>query len=340
MQALQLRKYSLAFAATLPCLIVGCGSTGLTVPVMRPAEVNLSDIEKIAVGDIRGKQGASFSAELTKALFNTGRFDMLDHANLERRLSANNLTLEVFFGGGNQQQVKEVFGATAFISGDITTLDYDEKISKSESSKKDKKTGKETVTRTYTRKGTARMAATLQLVDLRTSQILMIKEFTAKKTKKERSVNDPRPDRIDRSPLFRSCRREMIKAFVRMITPRMESVRVAFETDGKIPLLQQGFGKIRVGNWQAAIDLFRQGTESPQSEVVHKAFYNLGLAYLYTDEFDKSRIAFREAYARKPDKKYVQALRSVDARIAERRRLREQGLLEEGLLDEGSETSP
>ena len=327
MQTLQ--KYPLTLVAIVSLVALGCSSTRLTVPILRPAEVNLSDFGKIAVGNIRGREGATLSAELTKALFDTERFEVLNHANLERRLSASNLTLEVFFEGGNQEQVKEVFGATAFISGDITNYDYDEETSKSESSGKDKKTGQVTVTRTYTRKGTARMAATLQLVDLRTSKILTIKDFTAKKTKKKKSVNDPDPDTIDRSALFRSCRQQMTKAFVRMITPHTEKVQATFETDGKIPVLQQGFNRAKVGQWQAAIDLFRQGTESPQSQVVHKAFYNLGLAYLYTNQFDKSRSAFEEAYARKPDRKYEKALRKVDARIENSRRLQEQGLLKE-----------
>ena len=321
-----LQKHSLLFAAIPFFVALGCSSTRLTIPVVRPAEVDLSDFERIAVGDIRGREGAPFSAELAKALLDTERLEVLDHADLERRLSANNLALEVLLEGGNQEQVKEIFGATAFISGEVTNSDYDEEMSESASSTVEWDAGRISFRRTYTRTGTARMAATLQLVDLRTSKIVTIEDFHAEEISMNRSVNDPEPAGIDPSPLFRSCRAQMIQAFVRMITPLTKYVQVAFARDGRSPVLKQGFNKARAGQWQEAIDLFRQGTDSPNSQVVHKAYYNLGLAYLYTDQLDKSRGAFQEAYARSPERNYERALRRVDARIADRRRLHEKGL--------------
>ena len=320
-----LQKHSLLFAAIPFFVALGCSSTRLTIPVVRPAEVDLSDFERIAVGDIRGREGAPFPAELAKALLDTERLEVLDHADLERRLSANNLALEALLEGGNQEQVKEIFGATVFISGEVTNSVYDEEITQSSSSRLDTEAGRLSFTRTYTRIGTARMEATLRLVDLRTSRVVTVKDFRAEETRKNRSINDPEPDWIDRSPLFEACRAQMIQAFMRMITSHTRYVQVAFERDGRIPVLQQGFDKARTGQWQEAIDLFRQGTGSSHSQVVHKAFYNLGLAYLYTDQLVKSRNAFEEAYARTPEKDYQRALRRVNARIEDRRRLHEQG---------------
>ena len=315
-------KCSLAVVAL--SFIVGCSSTRLTIPLRAPVEVNLADFDKIAVGDFAGREGATLSAELTKALSASDRFEVLNHATLERMLSANGLTLDLVLGVGNQEQVKEVFGATAFISGEVTTFDYDEEITESESSTleldADQMGGRMSFKRTYAREGTARMAATLQLVDLRTSKIVMIKDFRAEETWTNRSVN-AEPSGIDRSPLFTSCREQMIQALLRMITPPpTKYVQVSFQTDDRIPLLQQGFTQAKTGHWQEAIDLFHRGTESSHSQVVHKAFYNLGLAYLYTDELDTSRSAFEEAYARKPDRKYAKALRRVKALIEDRRR--------------------
>ena len=314
-----LQEYLLVLAAILLSVTLGCSSTRLTVQVVRPAEVDLSDFGRIAVGEIRGREGAPFSAELTKALLDTERFEVLDHANLER-ISANSLAPEVLF---------EIFGAAAFISGEVTISDYGEEMTESASSTVEWDANRISFTRTYTRTGTARMAATLQLVDLRTSKIVTIKDFHAEEMSTSRSVNDPEPGWIDPSPLFRSCRAQMIQAFVRMITPLTKYVQVTFERDDRSPVLKQGFNKARSGQWQEAIDLFRQGTESSHSQVVHKAYYNLGLAYLYTDQFEKSRGAFQEAYGRSPEQNYAKALRRVDARIADRRRLQVQGLADE-----------
>ena len=35
-------------------LFIGCGGTGLFVTVTQPAEINLKDFDKIAVGEIKG----------------------------------------------------------------------------------------------------------------------------------------------------------------------------------------------------------------------------------------------------------------------------------------------
>ena len=45
---------------------------------------------------------------------------------------------------------------------------------------------------------------------------------------------------------------------------------------------------------------------------------------MYTDRFDQSRTALREAYARKSSGKYRNAIMELDKRVEEKRRLEEQ----------------
>ena len=60
------------------------------------------------------------------------------------------------------------------------------------------------------------------------------------------------------------------------------------------------------------------------SPLVHKAYYNLGVSYMYMDQFDHARNALEEAYARKAEGKYQKAITSLNRRIEDKRRLEDQ----------------
>ena len=57
-------------------LLVGCGAlTSVSVPVTRPAEVNLKDFDKIAIGEITGSESGVTSAhrKRNRALCEVGK---------------------------------------------------------------------------------------------------------------------------------------------------------------------------------------------------------------------------------------------------------------------------
>ena len=311
-------------------LFTGCGSTGLYVTVTQPAEINLKDFDKISVGEIKGsgsgvlsalsdlvrvvgggetKDSGShkFSAELTQVLFESKRFEVLDHESLKTGFGQNNRT-----------------GNIALISGTISEYNYREDLTHKDVEKKDKKTGEVDTTRTYYREGIAKVSVSLRIVDLRTSKILATRKFDKSESAKE-SRKNLKPPRIDRSRLFEACRTQIIRSFMRMIVPYTERVYISFETDKKIPELERGFRMVKLGNWDTALDIFQRVTETyPNSPLVHKAYYNLGLSYMYTDQFDQARTALEEAYARKSETKYLNAIKKLNARIKDTRRLEEQ----------------
>lgn len=61
-----------------------CASTKLMVSVTRPAKVNLKKFKKIAMAEIDGNGGRDLGEEITQALFDSGRFEILDRENLRR----------------------------------------------------------------------------------------------------------------------------------------------------------------------------------------------------------------------------------------------------------------
>ena len=168
---------------TISGLISGCGGRSISFLVTRPAEVNLSEYDKITIGDIKGSgsgfvsklsdlgkflQGVEsrdtwvrkFSAEVAQALTHSGRFELLDYENLKS-------------GGGRDDDS----GSVVLISGGVLVYDYDEEDTGKDDEKKSKKTNKKTDSRQYAFKGSAHVEVQLRIVDLSTSRILATRNF-------------------------------------------------------------------------------------------------------------------------------------------------------------------
>ena len=307
-------------------LFMGCG-TSIRVPVIRPAEINLKSYGTIALGEIKAQGDIKAQEDISDIKLGplsiniSNKEDKKDFyftLQLTQALKATRFKVLAYDG-----LITSSEGGVAVVSGQID-YEYDEDMTKSESKKKDKKTGEVKTTLTYTRKGSAKVKAVLQVIDGRTKEILTIKDFTREASDSEKREN-AYPKSIDKDRLFKSCRVQIVQSFIRVIVPYTEMVSVAFETDDKMPELERGYNMVKEGNWDAAIDLFSQATEIySNSPLVHKAYYNLGVSYMYMDQFDQARSALEEAYARKAEGKYQKAITSLNRRIEDKRRIEEQ----------------
>ncbi len=74
----------------LTVVIAGCGTSSIYINVKRPAEINLKEYRKIAIGDIVDQYGRKsdhakdMANEITSVLFTSGQFDILDREHLAR----------------------------------------------------------------------------------------------------------------------------------------------------------------------------------------------------------------------------------------------------------------
>src|SRR5437879_4719251 len=83
------RKWAAVLIAAVASAVVstGCGVQTIRVQRMKPAEVNLARYKTVAVAAISGPGGRAFADVLTQALFDSGRFQVVDRQNLERVLN-------------------------------------------------------------------------------------------------------------------------------------------------------------------------------------------------------------------------------------------------------------
>jgi len=310
---------------TILLFMYGCGTTRLMVPVTRPAEVNLSKFKTIAIGDITGNGGQDLAEDLTARLFQSGRFEVLDRQHLERILKEHNLSFSGLVDETYAAGLGELFGTSALVFGRVAKYEYKEDLTDEKYETTDKK-GKVTKHTEYTRTGKINMDVSLQITDLTTGKIIAVKKIS--KSNGERKTNiDDQPEKIDKDKWLRWGYQAVAGEFMKMIAPYQEKVEVKLLTDGDMPELESGINLAKIGQWDTAIGFFEQAIKNNEMNPkvkIDKAWFDLGVAYEYTYQFDKAEEAVMKAYTINADKDYAEELKSIKRLQSEQEKLNEQ----------------
>ena len=197
--------------------ITGCAGRSVSILVTRPADINLGDYDRIAIGEIKGAgsgfvsklddfgkylQGVEprdawirrFAAEMSQALAQSDQFEILDYESL-------------MAGRGREDDI----GNVVLISGGLLAYDYDEEDTSEDA--KDEKTNRKTKRLEYRRKGTAHVEVQVRVVDLQTSTILASSNFSGRKTIRTSGKTPAKAsiDNADRRRLFAACRADIVR---------------------------------------------------------------------------------------------------------------------------------
>ncbi|MBI3005620.1 MAG: hypothetical protein HYY49_09430 [Ignavibacteriales bacterium] len=301
-------------------LFVQCGTTMITVPVMRPAEINLGKLKKVAVGRVSGEAARDVEDDLIGQLIESNAFEVLDRSNLDKIIREYRLSMSELIDEKTALQLGSLIGAAALIFARVADHRYNEQVLQGEPYKD--KEGKTHVR--HTREGKARVTINFRITDLTTGRFIFSKDITHDALAQTSAV-DGRPPRIEDEDLLRSARRNIVRQFVSRIAPHWESVRVKMLTDSEMPELESGVSYAKIREWDRAIELFTSATEKYAGhESRHKAFYNLGVAYEFSARFEEAVAALHKAYELKADSEYLAEIESCRRREREYKKVQEQ----------------
>ncbi len=290
----------------------------MTVPVTRPAEINLRGINRIAVGDITGEGGPVIADLLTSRLFESGKFELVDRNQLKKIMDEQKLSLSGAVDEKTAATLGQLIGAASLVYGNVSSNKYDLKTTY-----KDWKDREGRLHKTYYKTGTAKLSITLKVVGLTTGKIVAVKTIS-REAKEENNADDGLPEDPDEDAVRSAAVNAVIGDFMKMIAPYTEYVVVAFApTDSKLPELETGVNLCKAGKWSDGVEQFKSATKKNPAH--DGAWYNLGLAYQYSSMFKEAEDAFNEANKIKSSKKYLQAISNVKRMAAERKKLEEQG---------------
>lgn len=304
-------------------ILVGCAPTA-KVPVMKPAEINLGDIRKVAIGDIKGNTGKDFADIITSKLFESGKFDVLDRENINSLLEEHKLGMSGIVDESTAMQMGKVIGASALIAG------------KAES-KKDIKRWKGDPWRDksgylhepHKIKVTVQVTSILKVIDMTSGKILAVKTFE-KEDHKTRRENDQWPAIPDVSEYEKNFANEIASEFLKMIAPYTIYVDVSFEKT-KIPQGMAGIEYAKNGLWEEALEQFKLATEANQSDMA--SWHNLGVGYQYNYNFSKAIEAFKKCNILEPVGECIDNIGQVKQMETEQKKLEAQGALISRAID-------
>lgn len=303
------------YAVCLSLLFVAGCAPGVRVPIVRPAEVSLAGIKSVAVADIEGSEGRALSDLLSQKLFESRYFEVLDRQFTRTLIREHNLDLSGAIDGRTSARFDKLLGSSALIFG-RSHGQYRQvtEMGKPYDCKKDKKC------REFRKIGQGRVETSLRVVDLETGRILAIKSYVDEASETTRDV-DRWPYDVDEARLMAGILDKTARRFMRMIVPYTEYVYVKF-ADSDLPEMKAGIASAQSGQWVNAATRFQNAVNANQQD--GDAWYNLGLALMYTNRFDEAVGAFTRSNVLKPSSRCAGQIASCERLRADREELEAQ----------------
>lgn len=299
--------------------VAACSATTIQVPRLKPAEINLGPVKKVAIGAIEGDGGEDISDKLTQAIIGTGIYEVLDRKHLaeiarEKNIQANDPGAA--FG--------PMLGAAALVFGRITQNGYTENV-----------TGDQQVCMagnrqvpctTYTRAGKHAVSVSFKIIDAASGKVLAIKLVNGvaqarRQVVVQEAMTTNRQALAGIIPPFEDVQQfqiaatdDMVKFFMRMIAPFTITVPVVlYEQDSQAS--KNGVTAAKAGDWATAIDAFKsalkQASASPDLEVQARAHYNIGVALGYSGSYSEGIAEIQRAISLKPDDVFQKEIENI-----------------------------
>lgn len=161
-----------------------CGVPKVTVKVLRPPDLDLKGIEKIAVADFQGPgwSGSQAASMLTAKLFDAGRFQIVEREKLAGVLEEQALSLSGVVDKQSAAEVGKILGVDAIVYGEVTSYQTGDPIEGSKF-RKVVKSGEykkeEVVSDQPYRVRTATVGIGFRIVDVNTGQLKMARTGSA-----------------------------------------------------------------------------------------------------------------------------------------------------------------
>jgi len=276
--------------------LCGCGQSSV-VRVTRHGGIALDSSVVLALGNISGDQEKEFRNDLRKALRATSDLRMLKeeprqetttdsmYATIARALAETKQTLVVITGRykvDTDTKHLEKYGAN--------------------------NTRKEYIEKTFTGR------FSFHLSGFGNSTLSFSREIqaTSSEEKEPNWLLYAIVDAIRTDPLYESVRGKVIDAFVYELHPHEEVYNATFFYDSEMPELETGISHANIGQWDKAIELFMSVPEKyPKNQNIHKAYYNLGIAYKWNYMFSEARENLEKAYLLKNSSEYYDEIQRL-----------------------------
>jgi len=296
------------------CLIVliavtGCSTVKVPIEVVHPAEINMKAYDQIAISDINGNLGDSFADNLKQKLVESERFKVIDRTRMREILKELKMSQSDLTDPRKRAKLGKLMSASALITGSAKG-NYREGTFQKNTKCFDLLTQSLYDCIKYTREGIYTTAGGIDIIDVQTGELLRSKALNAKR-KETNTAKNGIPEMIDKDALIAVAMNENVDMIVRAITPWKQTINAPFTKVKKIPELERGINRARLGKIDEALEIFEAACKKAEMNTelkpkeISEALWDLGLALEYTEQFDKARDVFEKGYEYYPDKPLI-----------------------------------
>lgn len=312
-------------------LLVSACAVRVPIEVTHPAEIDMTRYKEVAILEIDGNMGRDFSDGLKNALVEGERFKVVDRNRMSQIMKELNISQSDLADEKKRLKLGKLMSASALISGHAEG-DYKEQDTSMRMTCK-YTNGQQYPCTMYGIKGVFKTGGSIDVIDVQTGQILRSKVIKASCEKKSQSyIADTPAPAIDSDALKTQCLNTNVNTFLKAISPWKEIVQVLFMNDEKIPDLDKGINQAKIGDLKEAINTFASAAKAAEGSKIEaksiaKAYWNMGLAYEYSWEFDKAKEMFKKALSLDPSasERISKEMSNCDRLKREREKLSSQG---------------
>jgi len=312
-------------------MLASCaGAPVVTFQTLKPPEINIGNVSKIAVAEFEGPDGSGELAayKLTEYLVQTNRFTVLEREKFDKILQEQGLSMTGVIDQNSAVEIGKLLGVDALIFGNVTAYKCEDeegtrKVKKKVGTGKYKKvkrknifTGKEywaeeeimktvLVDEHYKiRKGV--VSVNFKVVDVKTGKLLAVKSLTVNKEYKSVEGRGNIPAREE---VLNTLLSQVMEKFAGMIAPIKITVTRKLEKGSEY--VNRGVDFAVNGLWDMAIKSWKEGLKvEPTNPSI---YYNLGVAYEKMGDFISAGEMYKKAVELNPKKLYMEALKRVNA---------------------------
>jgi tetratricopeptide (TPR) repeat protein len=282
------RKLCIGVLFSAAVLTVYGGESSTMVRVSRKGGITVDSMTVLAIGEVAGDQDEEFRRDLRKALKTDHDFNLLKREEQGEESMTDELYAPFVSRLAEKKQSLFVIRGKYEVGTDRRTKEENNREVVEKTVK-----GKFTFYITDLTNHTLSFARSLE------------KQTVATEEKKNGTLLDILGSVVLDDPQEVEVRGLVIQAFIDELYPHTEFYEVKFFLDDDLPELEAGTARAKADDWGQAIDLFKSVlVNHPGNENLHKAFFNLGLAYKWNNRFQEARENFERAYALKKSDNY------------------------------------
>ncbi|MDD2806681.1 MAG: tetratricopeptide repeat protein [Elusimicrobiales bacterium] len=310
----------------------------MPILINHPASVDMSGYRRIAIGEFTGSWSESAAGYIKERLVDGGIYSVTDRSQLNQILHELKINQSDFADPKFRIKLGRLLSSAALIIGRGIEVRLDEEVQSQNMTCTSVYGSGKTAQRVslpctqYTKTCTARSFGAVDLIDVQTGSIIKSSRFGGRCSERGSAI-DGVPQCPSKPNALESCALTSdLNYFLSKITPWQERRLVPFSRDSDMPSLELGIRHAQMGEMKEAIKTFHRTAKAAEVNPelkpaqIAKAYWNLGLAFEYSSQYDQALKYLKKAYLLYPYPPYLHEQDSVRQMQKNEEELKKQGL--------------